>query len=97
VTWRRPLADRLSFRRFSGFGLEDAVPGSTTLSRFRIDLAEMGLAGAVLEALNLQFERRRLVIKAGTMIDATLVEAEVKRPPMREGEASTKDPAAGFT
>lgn len=73
------------------------MPDATTLSRFRIDLAEAGLAEAVFEALNLQLEQRGLVIKAGTMIDATLVEADVKRPPMREGEVSTRDPAAGFT
>ena len=91
------LADRLSFRRFCGLGLEDAVPDATTLSRFRIDLAEAGLAEAVFDALNAQFEQRGLVIKAGTMIDATLVEADVKRPPMREGEVSERDPTAGFT
>ena len=73
------------------------MPDATTLSRFRIDLAEAGLAEAVFEALNAQFEQRGLVIKVGTMIDATLVEADVKRPPMREGEVSTTDPAAGFT
>jgi hypothetical protein len=31
------------------------------------------------------------------MIGTTLVEADVKRPPMREGEVSERDPAAGFT
>jgi IS5 family transposase len=91
------LADRLSFRRFCGLGLEDAVPDATTLSRFRIDLAEADLAEAVFEALNAQLEQRGLVIKAGTMIDATLVEADLKRPPMREGEVSERDPTAGFT
>jgi IS5 family transposase len=91
------LADRLSFRRFCGLGLDDAVPDATTLSRFRIDLAAAGLAEAVFEALNGQLEHRGLVIRAGTMIDATLVEADVKRPPMREGEVSGRDPAAGFT
>ena len=65
------LADRLSFRRFCGLGLEDAVPDATTLSRFRIDLAEAGLAEAVSDALNTQLERRGLVTEAGTMIDAT--------------------------
>ena len=58
------LADRLSFRRFCGLGLEDAVPDATTLSRFRIDLAEAGLAEAVLDALNAQLEQRGLFIKA---------------------------------
>jgi IS5 family transposase len=60
-------------------------------------LAEAGLAEAVFAALNAQLEQRGLMIKAGTMIDATLVEADVKRPPMREGEVSERDPAAGFT
>ncbi|HEX2528112.1 MAG TPA: transposase [Geminicoccus sp.] len=91
------LANRLSFRRFCGLGLEDAVPDATMLSRFRIDLAEAGLAETVFEALNRQLEQRGLVIKAGTMSDATLMEADVKRPLMREGKVSTTDPAAGFT
>ena len=43
---KEALADRLSFRRFCGLGREDTVPDATTLSRFRIDLAEAGL-GAV--------------------------------------------------
>ncbi len=91
------LADRSSFRRSCGLGLEDAVPDATTSSRFRIDPAEAGLAEAVSDALNRQVEQRGLVIEAGTMIDATLVEADVKRPPMRAGEVSQRDPAAGFT
>ena len=64
------LADRLSFRRFCGLGLEDAVPDATILSRFRIDLAEAGLAEAVFDELNRQLEQRGLLIKAGRMIDA---------------------------
>ena len=31
------------------------------------------------------------------MIDATLVEADVKRPTRREGDVSERDPRAGFT
>jgi IS5 family transposase len=103
--WYRPsdrdleeaLADRLGFRRFCGLGLDEVVPDATTLSRFRIDLAKAGLAETVFKALNEQLEGRGLVIGAGTMIDATLVEADVRRPPLREGEVSTLDPTAGFT
>lgn len=36
------------------------------------------------------------MLKAGTLIDATLVEAAVARPPLSEGEVSTKDPEAGI-
>ena len=37
------------------------------------------------------------MLKVGTLIDATRVEAAVARPPQSEGEVSTKDPEAGFT
>lgn len=47
------------------------MPDATTLSRFRIDLAEAGLAEAVCDVPNVQLEQRGLVIEAGTMIDAT--------------------------
>ncbi|WP_051328785.1 transposase [Geminicoccus roseus] len=73
------------------------MPDATTLSCFRIELAEAGLAEMVFDALNRRLEQGGLFIKAGTMIDATLVEADVKRPPMREGEVSERDPATGFT
>lgn len=91
------LADRLSFRRFCGFGLDDGTPDETTLCRFRAVLAERGLAEALFAALNRQLDAKGLMLKAGTLIDATLVEAAVARPPQSEGEVSTKDPEAGFT
>jgi IS5 family transposase len=69
------LEDRLSFRRCCGLGLEDGVPDATTLSRFRIDLAAAGLAETVFDVLNAQLEQCGLVIRASTIIDATLVEA----------------------
>lgn len=91
------LADRLSFRRFCGFGLDDGTPDETTLCRFRGTLAERGLAEALFAEVNRQLDARGLMLKAGTLIDATLVEAAVARPPASEGEVSTKDPEAGFT
>lgn len=91
------LADRLSFRRFCGFGLDDGTPDETTLCRFRGTLAEHGLSEALFAEVNRQLDARGLILKAGTLIDATLVEAAVARPPVSEGEVSTKDPEAGFT
>ena len=91
------LADRLSFRRFCGFGLDDSTPDETTLCRFRAALAERGLAEALFAELNRQLDAKGLMLKAGTLIDATLIEAAVARPPRSEGEVSTKDPEAGFT
>ena len=67
------------------------------MCRFRACLAERGLAEALFAELNRQLDTKGLVLKAGTLIDATLVEAAVARPPQSEGEVSTKDPEAGFT
>jgi IS5 family transposase len=91
------MADRLSFRHFCGFGLDHGTPDETTLCRFRAALAECGLAQALLAELNRQLDACGLALKAGTLIDATLAEAAVARPPQHDGEVSTKDPGAGFT
>jgi IS5 family transposase len=91
------LAYRLWFRRCCGFGLDDGSPDETTLCRFRATLAERGLAEALFAELNRQLDVKGLMLKAGTLIDATLVEAAVARPPRREGEVSTKDREAFFT
>ena len=38
-----------------------------------------------------------MILKTGTLVDATLVKAAVDRPPPGEGTASDKDPDAAFT
>jgi len=94
------LSDRLSFRRFVGLSLEEEVPDHSTLSRFRKQLAEHGLGAKVLAEVNRQLERRGLMVKRGTLIDASLVQAAVN-PPRDEsstpGEGSELDPDADWT
>ncbi len=91
--------DRVSFKRFVGLGLEDDAPDHSTISRFRTAVTERGLAGRLLQAVNRQWEARRLLVKQGTLIDATLVAAQARRPSMRErpGARSATDPEAGWT
>jgi IS5 family transposase len=78
-------------------GLDDGTLDETTICRFRAALAGHRLAEALFTELDRQLDARGLVLKAGTRIDATLVEAAVARPPQCEGEVSSKDPEAGFT
>ena len=47
VGMEEALQDRLSFRRFAGIPLEDAVPDHSTISRFRNEVAKRGLARAL--------------------------------------------------
>jgi transposase, IS5 family len=74
------LADRLSFRRFVGLALDEAVPDHSTICRFRRAFREAGLAEAVFAEINRQIDAKGLILRRGTLIDATLVPANVKRP-----------------
>jgi IS5 family transposase len=74
------LSDRLSFRRFVGLALADPVPDHSTLSRFRSELVRRGLAEPLLAELNRQLDAKGLMVKTGTLIDASLVRADGRRP-----------------
>ena len=93
------LWDRVSFRRFVGLGLDDEAPDRSTVSRFRLQLVRRGLAPRLFAALNRQLEARALVVKRGALLDATLVEAQVRRPGRgtRAGSRSERDPDASWT
>jgi IS5 family transposase len=68
------LLDRLSFRRFAGLGLEEATPDHTTLCRFRNRLVEAGLLDRLFAELERQLDNAGLILRRGTMLDATLIE-----------------------
>ena len=81
------LGDRLSFRRFCGFALDEATPDETTICRFRQAVIAAGLRDRLLGELNGQLEGRGLMLKQGTMIDATLVAAQAAPPRPVDGAA----------
>lgn len=86
------LSDRLSFKRFVELSLEDATPDHTVLNRFRNQLVEQGL----LEKLFGELDRRLnagVILKRGTMLDATLIQA-VSAPP-KEGAPLETIPTPG--
>lgn len=88
------LADRLSFRKFLGLSLSDAVPDHTTLCRFRNLLISEGRLDKLFAELDRQLERAGVILKRGTMLDATIIEAAAARPP--KGGTSS-DPDARMT
>jgi IS5 family transposase len=87
------LADRLSFRRFAGLSLEDAVPDHTVLNRFRNRLIAEDLLDKLFAELDRQLEKAGVVLKRGTMLDATLIEA-VSAP--GSDARPSRDPDAAF-
>jgi transposase, IS5 family len=88
------LGDRLSFRRFAGLALTDAVPDHSTICRFRNLLVDRALLEKLFAELDRQLEKAGVILKRGTMLDATVIETAAARP--GEGRPSS-DPDARFT
>ena len=89
--------DRLSFRRFAGIPPSESVPDHGSVWRFREELARRGLAAKLLAEVNRQLDARGLILRRGTLIDATILEAAVRPPAGDAGEVSPRDPQAGWT
>ncbi|AZO72546.1 IS5 family transposase [Mesorhizobium sp. M1D.F.Ca.ET.043.01.1.1] len=84
------LGDRLSFRRFVGLGLEESIPDHSVLSRFRNLLVGEGLMERLFGELDRQLEKVGVILKRGTMLDATLIDA-VSAPPTAERPSKDAD------
>jgi transposase, IS5 family len=96
------LLDRVSFRRFCGFGLDGGTPDETTLCRFRNALKNADLGTALFTAIGTQLETAGFMVKQGTLIDATLVASAVATPasgstPQGVESRSPHDPDANWT
>jgi len=90
------INDRVSFRKFLGLSLEAPAPDHTTLCRFRNRLADAGLSAPLFAEFEQQLEARGLLLKRGTMIDASLIETPF-RPPSRDDSRACVDADAALT
>src|SRR5215218_11369870 len=77
--------------------LTESVPDHSSIWRFREQLARHGLAEKLLAEVNRQLDARGLILRRGTLIDATILEAAVRPPAGDAGEVSERDPQAGWT
>jgi transposase, IS5 family len=93
------LRDRISFRRFVGLGFEDATPDETTLVNFRKRLRAHGMASVLFDQVVQTLREKGLILKEGTIVDATIVDAPMGQKVRDEHglERHTHDPAATYT
>lgn len=87
------IYDSQSMREFTGIELSrETVPDATTLLKFRRLLEEHGLTAKLFEGINADLAERGLLLREGTMVDATIIDQErrqVARPrdaPDEEGQ-----------
>ena len=88
------LYDSESMRRFAGIELgERAVPDESTILRFRHLLEAHDLTKAIFESVRTLLEERRLLLKSGTIVDATIINA----PASTKNASEQRDPEMGST
>jgi IS5 family transposase len=83
------IYDSESMRRFAGVELgDDVIPDETTILRFRHLLERHHLTEAIFAAVRRLLEAKRLLLKAGTIVDATIIAA----PSSTKNATGTRDP-----
>ena len=67
------LDDRASFCRFCGFVRQEATPERTAFVRFRRLLVTHALDKTLFETITAQLRKKAMTVKAGTLVDATII------------------------
>ena len=69
------LYEIASLRNFAGLNLNEPIPDETTILNFRHLLEEHDLAEDILKAVNAHLARKGLLLKRGSIVDATIIAA----------------------
>ena len=88
------IKDRLSFQRFLHLDpFVDAVPDETTILNFRHLLEKNDLQEMIFKAINQHLEDKGLLMKRGTLVDATIIAA----PSSTKNSSGKRDPEMSST
>jgi len=83
------LIDTPCFRRFAGIDMvEDRIPDETTILNFRHLLEENRIAEQILETVNQSLREKGVILKEGTILDATIINA----PSSTKNKKGERDP-----
>ncbi len=80
------INDRLTFMRFLGLSLGDNIPDQNTIWLFRENLVNKGVIEKLFKKFESILEKEGLLLKEGSIIDATIVEAPRQRNNREEND-----------
>jgi len=93
-TVEEAVYDRISFQKFLRIDLmNDPIPDETTILNFRHLLEEHGLTQKILRTINKLLEKRGVLLRQGTIVDATLIQA----PSSTKNKEKKRDPEMSST
>jgi IS5 family transposase len=81
------LRDRLTWMRFLGLGLGDAVPDANTIWTFREALTQAGAIARLFELFDRELRAAGYLAMSGQLVDASIVAAPKQRNTMAEKQA----------
>ena len=82
------LYEIASMRLFAGLSLDKAIPDHSTILKFRHLLEHHGLARQIFDEVNQWLSEAGVLIKEGSLIDATIIEA----PSSTKNRSGERDP-----
>ncbi len=82
------LYEVASMRKFAELSLLEAIPDETTILNFRRLIEREELAPLILDAVNAHLARKGMMVKRGTMVDATIIAA----PSSTKNSSGKRDP-----
>ena len=80
------IKDRLSFMRFLGLTLKDKVPDEKTIWLFRETLTQSGVIKRLFKKFNRHLDKKGLIARRGSIVDASFVEVPRQRNTRDENE-----------
>jgi len=88
------IYDRMSFQDFLGFDcFGGTIPDESSICRFRHLLEKHNLSDQILEIINTHLDMHGLILRSGTIVDATLLQAPVSK----KNKAKSRDPEMSST
>lgn len=70
--------DRISFSRFVGLSIDDKCPDHSVISRFRTELTQKDVYEKLFKAMNKQLEKKKILVKGGVIVDASITDSPRK-------------------
>jgi IS5 family transposase len=81
------IADRRSFQIFLDINSNDSIPDETTICRYREMFARLGLDKTLFNEFNKQLKSLNLIVGKGTIVDATIKQAQATSGSNRDNDA----------
>jgi len=85
------INDRISFMKFLNLSIDDRVPDSKTIWKYRDDLTQNKILDKLFKKLIDELKKKRIFLKEGKIIDASLMESPIRRKKDKDEKDSDKE------